>query len=163
MPQLLLVARSHQRVEAVGADHQVHVAQLAERADGVLELRLDPHRASPLLQQLQQREPADRGEADSVDADGLAAVHERDVAPVLHGRRDEIVGVGIVAAQELEGLLGEHDAEAPGGALGVLLVEAHVVPGVALLPERGEVQAGGAAADDRDPHRADSSRQRCGR
>ena len=49
---------------------------------------------------------------------------ERDVAPRLHMRRDEVDGLGVVIAQEFERPVREDDAEAPGGVGGVLLEEA---------------------------------------
>ena len=119
-------AAPHQRIDAVGADHQIGVAQFVERGDRAGECRLDADRAHALLQQLQQFQPADGGKADAVDDDGLVAQDERHVVPGLHLRRDQPIGLRVVVAQEFERALGEHHAEAEGGVGRVLLDQRHL-------------------------------------
>ena len=69
------------------------------------------------------------------------AVHDGDVAPRLHARGNEIDVVGVVLAQELERAVREHDAEAPGRAGRVLLIETNFVGGVPALPQGREIEA----------------------
>ena len=117
-------------------------------------MQYDACRAHALLQDCEQFEPADRGEADAVDSDALAAQMQRDVLPALHPRRDGVDRFRIVGAQEFQRLLGEHHAEAPGGAGGILLKQVDIGIRVALFPEIGEIQPSGASADHRDTHDA---------
>ena len=150
--ELAFEAAAHQRVQPVGRDDQVVAGELIHRLDHGVEPRRDADGADALLQDGQQREPADRGEADAVDLDALAAQIERDVVPALHPGRDRIDRLGIVGAQEFQRLLGEHHAKAPGGAGGVLLEQLDLGVRVTPLPEIGEIEAAGASADHGDAH-----------
>src|SRR5205814_5885311 len=118
---------------------------------GVVSLS-DADRGTALLQDPQQFEPADRGEADPVDFDALPAQVERHILPALHSRRDRVHRIGIVRAKEFQRLLGEHHAESPSGTGGVLLEQLDLGVRVALLPEIAEIEASGAAADYGDTH-----------
>ncbi len=111
----------HQRIDAIGADHQIGAIELVERGHRAGEFRRDADRAQALLQQLQQLEPADGRKADAVDDDALVAVNERHVVPGFHLRRDRRVGLRVVLAQEFERAVGEHHAEAESGVGRVLL------------------------------------------
>ena len=124
--EVLRRAAPHQRVHAVGADHEIEAVELVEAFDRAPVDQRDADRARALLQQLQQLEPADRGKADAVDDDALAAQHERDVAPRFHVRDDGRVGLLVVVAQEFERAVGEHHAEAEGGVGRVLLDDGDV-------------------------------------
>ena len=150
--EVALEAAAHQRVQSVGCDDQIVSAQLVHRLDRRVVSRRNAGRVHALLQDGQQFEPADRGEADAVDLDAFAAQVQRDVLPALHPRRDGVDRVGIVGAQEFQRLLGEHHAEAPGGAGGVLLEQIDLGVRVTLLPEIGEVETAGASADHGDTH-----------
>ena len=121
--------------------------------------RRDADGAHALLQDGQQFEPADRGEADAVDLDAFAAQVERDVLPALHPWRDGVDRLGIVGAQEFQRLFGEHHAKAPGGAGRVLLEQVDVRVRVTLLPEIGEIETAGASADHGDTHDLPPNRQ----
>jgi hypothetical protein len=81
----------------------------------------------------------------------LAAVDERDVLPGFHPGLDQVGGLGIVRAQEVEGAVGEHDAEAEGRAGRVLLEDLDLALRLPPLPQIGEVEPGRAAAEDGDP------------
>ena len=150
--EFLLETAAHQRVQPVGGDDQVVAPEFVERLDDGVVSRRDAGGADALLQDRQQFEPADRGEADAVDLDALAAQIERDVLPAFHPRRDRIDRLGIVGAQEFQRLFGEHDAKAPGRALGVLFEQVDLGVGMTPLPEIGEVEASGASADHGDTH-----------
>src|SRR5438045_670872 len=81
---------------------------------------------SPLLaQEPQEMQPPDRRETDAVDDHRRAAMHDREVGPRLHLRRNELVGRRIVGAQELQRLVGKDDAEAESRIGRVLLEHAH--------------------------------------
>ena len=82
----------------------------------------------------------------------LAAVHHVHVVPELEALGDRAVRLGVGLLQEREGLAREDDAPAVGVVAAVALEEAYLVARVLLLHQEGEVEPGGAAADDRDPH-----------
>src|SRR6185312_3536654 len=148
--ELFLEAAAYQRVESVGADDQVVTAELIDRSNDGLIARIDANCTGAALQQREQFQPADRGEADAVDLDAFTAQIERDVLPALHARRDGIDGLGVIGAQELQRLVGEHHAKAPGRTGRVLLEQVDLCVRVALLPEIGEVKTAGASADHGD-------------
>ena len=77
---------------------------------------------------------------------------EGDVVPALHPRRDGVDGVGIVGAQKFQRLLGKHHAKPPRGIGGILLEQIDARVRVTLLPQIGEIEAAGAAADHGDAH-----------
>ena len=106
-----------------------------------LEFNRNPSALQLAAQQLQKLQPPDRREADAVDDHRRAAVHDRDVGPGLHRRRDPVIGLRVVGAQEFQRPLGEHHAEAEGGVARVLLDDAHLPARQLALHEVGEVQA----------------------
>ena len=53
---------AQQRIDAIGRNDQVALAEVVERGDGVPKCENDACGARPLLQELQQLEPADGGE-----------------------------------------------------------------------------------------------------
>src|SRR3954454_20262331 len=108
--------------------------------------------AHPLLQQGEQVEPADRGEADAVDLDGFATQIERHVIPALHLRRDGVDRIRIIRAQEFQRLFGEYHAEPPRRAGGILLEQIDVRLRMARLPQLREIETAGASADHGDTH-----------
>ena len=95
---------------------------------------------------------ADGRKADAVDDHRLAAMHDGEVVPRLHLRRDELIRRRVVGAQELERLVGEHDAEAKCRVRRILLDHPDLPMRMRTLGEIGEVQAGRAGADDEDVH-----------
>jgi len=92
----------HERVGAVCRHHEVEVLELPLVRHGVSMLQGDPGHLQALDEPLQQDEAPDRRKADIVDGDALSTVGDRQVGPPLHGRREQIVGLRIVVAQELE-------------------------------------------------------------
>src|SRR5450756_1401656 len=71
-------------------------------------------------------------------------------------RRDGIHCIGIVGAQEFERLFGEHHAEPPGGAGGILLEQVDHGVRMAPFPEIGEIESARTSADHRDAQRSSS-------
>ncbi len=120
-------------------------------------LRRNPGILQSAAQQLQEPQPADRREADAVDHDRRAPMHDRDVGPGFHRRRDPVVGFRVVGAQELERLLGEHHAEAEGRIARVLLDHADLPAGQRTPDKVGEVQAGRPRAGDENFHSVNNS------
>ena len=53
---------------------------------------------------------------------------------------------------EVERAVGEHNAEAPGRALGILFEQVDMRVRMTPFPEIGEIEAAGASADDGDTH-----------
>ena len=152
----------HERVDAVGADEQVGVRQLAEVAHLLLEAQLDAQLARPALQDAEQLRAADGGEAVAVGADHLAAEVHVDRGPAGPGVGDRGEGRLVRVAQAAERLLGEHDAEAERGVGRVALDDDDLVARVGLLEQDREVQAGRAGAEDGRPHaRTSASRSSC--
>ena len=161
--ELLRQAAPHQRVDAVGADHEVESGKLVERLDGAAELRRDADRRGARLQQLQQPQPADGGKAEAVDDDALPAQGQRHVVPGFHVRHDRRVGGLVVLAQEFQRAVGEHHAEAEGGVGRVLLDHGDVGASVAALDQIAEIEAGGTGAEDGDAHGRTVSHRRARR
>ena len=104
------------------------------------------------LEDGQQALPADAAEAVATGGDGAALEVNVDVVPVVERLDDGGVGLGVGLRQVAERLAGEDHAPAEGVVGAVPLEDGDVVGGVALLHEKGEVQARRTAADARDAH-----------
>ncbi len=126
---------AHERVDAVGADDEVRIGELIQRRYRALVLHLDPHGLRALAQQAQQLEPPDGGKTDAVDADDSSVEVERDVRPRFQRRRDGVIRLRIVVAEEFQGALGKHDAEAECRIGGILLEHAHLRTRLPALEE----------------------------
>src|SRR5436190_24057663 len=72
-------ALPHHRVRAVGADDEIGTLELLDSLDPAPVFGVDADRARPLLKHAKKLEPADRGKADAVDCDLLAAMLDDDV------------------------------------------------------------------------------------
>ena len=105
-----------------------------------------------MLKHAKKLEPADRGKADAVDCDLLAAMLDDDVPPELEMRRDGLVGRGVVFPQELERAIGEHHAEPERRVRTVLLDHADLHLGAAPLQQIGKIESGWPGAEDRNLH-----------
>ncbi|MGY4354162.1 hypothetical protein ACVW0J_000655 [Bradyrhizobium sp. i1.7.7] len=151
--EIALIGAPHQRIQPVGRDDQVVAVELVDGVDLRVEARRDAGVERALLEELQELQPADRGEADAVDGDAVAVKVQRDVLPALHMRRDRIDRFGVVGAQEFQGLIGEHDAKAPGRVGRVLFEQVDLILGMTLLPEIGEIEPTGPPANHGDPQR----------
>ena len=104
------------------------------------------------MQQLQQLEPADSGEADAVDDDALVAVNERHVVPGFHLRRDRREGFRVALAQEFERAVGEHHAEAEGGAGRILLDHGDVGVRPPALEQISEIKSRRPGTENGNAH-----------
>src|SRR5262245_60985283 len=144
---------SHNRVDTVGADDQVVPGQLGFGGHGAPVFGDDPDRRQPMLQQLQQRQPADCREPDAVDDHALAAVEQREIGPSLQRRSNQTMGLLVVVAQEVERTIGEDDAEAESRIGVVLLDDPDVVPRLVPLHEVRQVEARWSGANDQDLQR----------
>lgn len=141
--EIALEGAAYQRVQPVGSDDQIVPVELIDRMNRRVEARGDAGIDRALLQESQELEPADRGEADAVDGHAVAAQVQRDVLPALHVRRDRVDRLGVVGAQEFQGLIRKHHAKAPGRVGRVLFEQVDLILGVTLLPEIGEVEPTG--------------------
>ena len=157
------IALAHETARAVGADEQIGVGKgggiLAARA----EVEGDAASAAVRLENAEQGEPRDAGEAEPVDAYRLAAVDNGLITPALEPRLEVAVRLRIGVGEEAEGALGEDHAPAVGGAGRVLLDDADLVAGIGALHEQGEIEPGRPAAHDGDLHRVSSIVCRCSR
>src|SRR4051812_1848020 len=79
-------------------------------------------------------------------------MHDGEVHPRFHLRRDEVVGRRIVRPQELECLLREHQAEAKHRVRRILLDDADAPVRMPALRQIREIDAGRPGADDEDIH-----------
>ena len=84
-----------------------------------------------------------------------AAEMHLDVVPVCEAVGDGPVARRIGVAEGVERLVAEHHAEAEGVVRAVALHHRDTRFWQVALGQDGEVEAGGAAADHRDPHRSD--------
>src|SRR6516164_3957075 len=145
-------AAADQRVHAVSSDDEVESAEFVRGFDRVIVTRLHAYGAQPVLQNQQELQSSDRREPHAVDADLLALVAEHHVLPRLHSTGNDLLGLRIVGTQELQGAVREHHSEAPSRIGGILLQDLERRIGMPLLPEVGEVQAGGTGPKHRDAH-----------
>lgn len=149
--EITFEAAADQRVQPVRGNDQIISVELVDGLNLRIEARRDADVDRVLLQEPQQLEPPDRGEADPVDGDAVAAEVQRDVLPALHVRRDRVDRLGVVGAQEFQRLVGEHDAKAPCRVGRVLFEQVDLILGMTLLPEIGEVEPTGPPANHGDP------------
>ena len=144
-PELGFERGTDARVDPVRADHEVGArAKLRERLDGGLEAKRHAGFPAELMQGPEQIEPADGREAIAVDRHRLVPMHDGEVRPPLHARRDAVEGSGRRAPDPLAPRVRQHHPEAVGGGGGVLLVDADRPRGAAALEEECEPEAGRA-------------------
>jgi hypothetical protein len=106
------------------------------------------------VQAQQQRAAGAAAEAVAADAvDGAAEVHLH-VVPVGEAVGDGAVARRVGVAEGVQRLVAEHHAEAEGVVRAVALHNRDARLRPVALHQDGEVEAGGAAADHRDPHRS---------
>jgi hypothetical protein len=116
------------------------------------ELRPHAHLGAPLLEDRQQPVPAHRGEAVPARGEHAAVVVHVDVVPAgeLPLHLAEHLGVGVL--DPAQRLVGEHDPEAERVAGRVALPEVHLMAGIELFGQRGEVEPARPPAEHGDPH-----------
>src|SRR4030088_1242491 len=148
--EIALESTAYQRVQAIGRENQVFAGQLPHGLDQRVISRGHADSAHALLQDREQIKPADRGKTDAVDIDAYAARTEGNVLPAFHPWCAGIARVGVGGAQKFKRLLGEHDAETPSGAGGILLKQIDVGIRVTSFPKIGEIETSGASADHGD-------------
>ena len=103
-PEGIRKAFPHHRIQPVSADHQIGVER-GRILDAMPEHHVDAQTLGALAQQVVQLASANGGKPDTVQRDGRAGVVEHHVAPALHMRRDQVVGLGVVCAQEIQRLI----------------------------------------------------------
>src|SRR5690606_24825686 len=113
---------------------------------------VDAQLGAAALQDLQQRQASDAGEAVPGRLQQVALVLDVDVVPVREVGRDVAMRRLVGGEQVAERLVGQHDAEAERvvGAVALDDVDARAREGL-LQQDRG-IQAGGSSADDVDAH-----------
>ena len=150
--------RARTRIEPVRGDDEImrfHVG--LGIGDLGLEDQLDAELARAPLQQQKQPLAADAAEAVAGGDGAHALVEDGDVVPVGEVAPDPDGADRIVSGQVLQRLGRQHDAPAERVVRPVALDHGHLVRGVAQLHRYGKVEAGGAAAENRNLHRAISS------
>ena len=151
------VGLAHEAVDAVRADDEVRVRELAHLA---FEAQVDAQPVRPPLQDLQEQLPWDGRERVAARAHLAPAVVDVDRRPAREGVGDLEVGFRVGVAQGAQGFLGEDDAE-PEGRVGRVALEDRDV--VARLPHQDrEIQARRTGTDDAHLHASTSaSRSNC--
>src|SRR5262245_22034710 len=152
--KLFLVGTPYQRVNAIGAHDEIRTAQLIQLCNDPAENRFDADGAGPGLQDLQQLEATDGGKPDAIDRHTLSAVHEGDVRPGFHMRRDRRIGGLVVLAQEFQRAVGKDDAKAERGIGAILLDDSDVPVGTTALDQICKIQSRRAGAENGDTHGA---------
>ena len=145
-------------VEAVAGDDEVGVGVVGGRLDVGLEHQLDADFLAARLQDVEQALPADAAEAVAARDELAPRMCDLDVVPVVEGVEDLRRARRVGRLQVAERLVGEDDAPAEGVVGLVALDDADAVRRVLLLHQQREVEAGRAAADADDVHRAFVSR-----
>ncbi len=145
------ICLSDLRVDAVGTDHEIGVADLGGRYL-VLELQLDAEPACALTEQVQERHAGAAAEAVAADAVDRILEMDFDVVPVGEILRNGAVALAIVGLEGFQRLVGEHDAEAE-RIVGPVALE-HGDPRLRprLLHQDREIKPGRTAADDVNLH-----------
>ena len=144
----LTVRPSDQAVDPIGADDQVGALELLDLAHLAFEFDPDPKGLTAPLQDVEQDLSGDSRENMPTRADGGVPVVDVDRVPAGEALTDLGVGFVIGVAQGAEGLLREDHAPTEGGIRGIAFDHPHLVLGIRLLGQQGEVQSGRAAADD---------------
>ena len=152
-------SRAGPRIQAVGGDDQIvrfHIGSRVRRFG--LEDELDAEFPSAPLQQHEQPLAADAAEAVTGRNRAHALVHDRDVVPVGEMALDPGGADGIVALEIVQRFGRKHDAPAERVVGAVALDDRHLVRGAAQFHRDCEIEAGRPAAENRNLHRAISSR-----
>jgi hypothetical protein len=146
-------------VDAVGGDDEVGLREVLGRRF-LAEAQLDAELAGALLQEQEQGAAGAAAEAVAADAvDGALGVApwarpgmDRDVVPVGEAFGDGAVARRVGGGEGVERGVAEDDAEAEAVVGAVALDHGDAGVGEVALHQDGEVEPGGAAADDRDAH-----------
>ena len=142
------------RVDAIRSHDQVGLGEILRRRFPP-ELHLDAERTGTLLQPQQQGAPGTAAEAVAADAVHGAAEMHLDIVPIGEAVGDGAVARGIGVAEGVQGLVAEHHPETEGIVSAIALHNRDARFWHVALGQDGEVEAGGSAADHRDPHRSD--------
>src|SRR5215470_1619191 len=110
----LAIRAPDQAVSAVGADEQVRGFQLADAGDVVVKSKVYSKLAATIMQDIQKREPRNRGELIASDCDPLPFVDDVDVVPDLATGDDLAAGFGIAALEVRESLIRKDYSPAEG-------------------------------------------------
>src|SRR5215472_3627581 len=140
-------------VDTIGADQQIAiVTQSINIGDLMIEEQSDAELLRTLLQDLEQPQPRDAGEAVSVNGDLLVAVNDIDIIPGGKLPSDRCMRLSIDGAQVAERAARENHAPAEGTVRSVAFEDRDLVGGTGSLHEDGEVETCGTATDDVDLH-----------
>ena len=143
---------AHEAVRAIGAHQEVGIAQIGQAGDGRAEAQVHAEAEAALLENVQEGEPGDAGEAVAPDRDALAPVDGVHAVPGLGRPGDGGVAFLVPVLEERERAVREDDAPAERVLGAVALDDGDAVPRVLLLEQDGEVESCGAAAENRDVH-----------
>ena len=145
------MTRADGAVETIGGDDELRVDPIDFLHVG-LEHELHAERLAARLQDVEETPAADAAETVAAGSDGAALEVDVDVVPVMERLDDAGMGLGVGGGEVAEGLAGEDHAPAEGVVAAVALEHGHLVRGVGLLHEEGQVQARRAAADADNAH-----------
>ncbi|CAM5210218.1 hypothetical protein CDEF62S_01524 [Castellaniella defragrans] len=141
-------------IDAVARDDQVRVRILVVGLHFGLEHQLHVQRLAAGLQDVQQLLAADADESMPPRADTAPLEQQLDVIPVIEGFLDFFGGFTIPLAHVVHGDVGEHHPPAERVVGPVTLHHRHIVAGIELLHEQGQIQACGTTPNAYDLHLA---------
>ena len=146
-PEVLRVMRPQGAVDAVGGDDQVRIGPRRQIRHLAPEAEAYAQVGAPSLEEVEQSLAGHPGEAVAGGGQYLAPIVDVDVVPVGEAPDDGVVGLGIGVGEAVERGVREHHAEAEGVVGAVALEDRHVVAGIGLLHQEGQVQPRRSAAD----------------
>jgi hypothetical protein len=114
---------------------------ILQRRNIAVEFDPDAERLGVGVEPAQQFQAADGGEAIAGNRNPRLVVHDGEVGPGLHQRRQQRIHVLVVGAQEFQRAVGEDHAEAPGRIARTALVDHDVVGGILPLHQGREIEA----------------------
>ena len=109
-------------VDAVGADDQVRIGELAVVRNIALEIQRGAQRGRALLQDTEQAHPANPAEPVPAAPQHFATEVHFDVVPVMEGLDDRAMSLRVRRPEVVQGLVGKHDTPAEGVVSPVALV-----------------------------------------
>ena len=152
--EMLLPFLTHAASDAVSGDHQVGIARdiVNRRRVGAVH-HLHTQLCGTNLQNAEHGKTAQTGEAVTARSHHVAFVTHVNVVPIGEALGDVAIARLVRPAQVLQGLVGEHDAEAEGIGRRVAFDYANCRVRVRLLDQDGGIQTRRAATQYFDFHR----------
>ena len=150
--EVVLMLGADTAVDSVRGNDQVAALEQRHVVDINLEFQRHAQLGRSRLQKPQQRLARTAAEAIAADPHRLALDVDGDIVPVGEIIEDRLVALGIIGLENVEGLIGEYDAEAEGVVGTVSLIDGDLRFGLRFLGQDGEIETSGPAANNRNLH-----------